>query len=87
MTAKRICRAIVGAAKGRRASLAALLLLGAAGAVRAELPAETGRGPTSATLSTPPSKHWVWINDFVFPHMADGMAYLVDGDTAVISGR
>ena len=77
----RICRAIVGAAKGRRAALAALLAVGAAGAVRAELPSETGRGPTSATLSTPPSKHWVWINDFVFPHMADGMAYLVDGDT------
>jgi methylamine dehydrogenase heavy chain len=81
MTAMRICRAIVGAAQGRRAALAALLAVGAAGAVRAELPSETGREPTSATLSTPPSKHWVWINDFVFPHMADGMAYLVDGDT------
>jgi|SRR5579871_782022 len=68
-----------GAGKGSWAALVALLL--AAAAVRAELPAETGRGPASATLSTPPSKHWVWINDFVFPHMADGMAYLIDGDT------
>ena len=77
----RIRRAIDGALKGRRAALAALLLLGAAAAVRAELPTETGLGPGSATLPTPPSKHWVWVNDFVFPHMADGMAYLVDGDT------
>ena len=34
-----------------------------------------------ATLAVPASKHWVWVNDFVFPHMADGMAYLIDGDT------
>ncbi len=27
------------------------------------------------------SKHWIWINDFVFPHMVDGMVYLVDGDS------
>ena len=33
-----------------------------------------------------PSKHWVWVNDFVFPHMADGMAYLVDGDTGKYLG-
>jgi methylamine dehydrogenase heavy chain len=38
-------------------------------------------GPTVLSLLTPPSKHWVWVNDFVFPHMADGMALLVDGDT------
>ena len=29
----------------------------------------------------PAPKHWVWVNDFVFPHMTDGSAYLVDGDT------
>ena len=28
-----------------------------------------------------PTKHWVWVNDLVFPHMADGMAMLIDGDT------
>jgi methylamine dehydrogenase heavy chain len=51
-------------------------------AARAALPSDLGDGkPTSATLPTPPSKHWVWVNDFVFPHMADGMAYLVDGDS------
>ena len=34
-----------------------------------------------ATLAVPASKHWVWVNDFVFPHMADGKAYLIDGDS------
>lgn len=65
------------------ASLVAALALGAAGApVRADLPADVGsEAPPAATLPTPPSKHWVWVNDFVFPHMSDGMAYLVDGDS------
>ncbi len=48
---------------------------------RAELPSDIGRGPQVAELKVPASKHWVWVNDFVFPHMADGMAYLIDGDT------
>ncbi len=52
-----------------------------AGAAGAELPSETGSGPRVATLAVPASKHWVWVNDFVFPHMADGMAYLIDGDS------
>jgi methylamine dehydrogenase heavy chain len=52
-----------------------------AGPARDELPSDVGRGPVVAKLSVPASKHWVWVNDFVFPHMADGMAYLVDGDT------
>src|ERR1700686_5882722 len=51
------------------------------GSVRAELPSDTERGPHVATLAVPASKHWVWVNDFVFPHMADGMAYLIDGDS------
>jgi methylamine dehydrogenase heavy chain len=49
---------------------------------RAALPTDLGSNrPTVVTLPSPPSSHWVWINDFVFPHMADGLAYLVDGDT------
>jgi methylamine dehydrogenase heavy chain len=60
----------------------ALLICGVLTAsARAELPADVGRGPSAATLAVPASKHWVWVNDFVFPHMADGMAYLVDGDS------
>ena len=54
------------------------LLAGSAGA---ELPSDSAHGPQVATLPVPASKHWVWVNDFVFPHMADGMAYLIDGDS------
>src|SRR6185312_459702 len=32
------------------------------------------------------SPHWVWVNDFVFPHMADGQALLVDGDSGRFLG-
>ncbi len=60
---------------------ALLLCASLAGAAYAELPSDTGHGPQVATLPVPPSKHWVWVNDFVFPHMADGMAYLIDGDS------
>src|SRR5450755_2258067 len=49
--------------------------------VQAQVPSDLGNGPQVATLPVPASKHWVWVNDFVFPHMSDGMAYLVDGDT------
>lgn len=52
-----------------------------AGTAGAELPSDSALGPQVATLAVPASKHWVWVNDFVFPHMADGMAYLVDGDS------
>src|ERR1700724_3653411 len=51
------------------------------GSARAELTSDAERGLRVATLAVPASKHWVWVNDFVFPHMADGMAYLIDGDT------
>jgi methylamine dehydrogenase heavy chain len=51
------------------------------GSARADLPSDVEQGPKVATLAVPASKHWVWINDFVFPHMTDGSAYLVDGDS------
>jgi methylamine dehydrogenase heavy chain len=51
------------------------------GAAHAELPSDSERGAQVATLAVPASKHWVWVNDFVFPHMSDGMAYLIDGDS------
>jgi len=51
------------------------------GTARAELPSDVEQGRKVATLPVPASKHWVWVNDFVFPHMTDGSAYLVDGDT------
>ncbi|GAC1300198.1 MAG: hypothetical protein NVS9B2_23930 [Steroidobacteraceae bacterium] len=61
----------------------ALILTGLAplGFAGAELPSDLGRGGEVATLAVPAPKHWVWVNDFVFPHMSDGMAYLIDGDS------
>jgi len=63
--------------------LCTALLLSAllAGFARAQLPSDSEHGVQVMKLPTPPAKHWVWVNDFVFPHMADGMAYLIDGDS------
>ena len=30
--------------------------------------------------------HWVWVNDIVFHHMADGKAFLLDGDSGRMLG-
>lgn len=62
--------------------LAVVLLLALrhtpARAVPPPLPAD----PLATVVSLPPaSPHWVWVNDFVFPHMTDGQALLVDGDS------
>jgi methylamine dehydrogenase heavy chain len=59
---------------------ASALLVYAAGQAHAQLPPETDKGPSVTVLGTP-TKHWVWVNDLVFPHMSDGMAFLIDGDT------
>ena len=53
---------------------------------RAALPSDPllsdiGSSEASVILSMPASKHWIWVNDFVFPHMVDGRASLVDGDS------
>ncbi len=39
------------------------------------------------TLPASASPHWVWVNDFVFPHMVSGKALLVDGDTGRFLGE
>jgi methylamine dehydrogenase heavy chain len=70
---------ILGKASTLGGAFAVCALL--AGISHAELPSDIGRGPPVAALPMPASKHSVWVNDFVFPHMADGMAYLVDGDS------
>ena len=69
-----------------RTFVATLAAVAASGAIAprtavAALPSEVAAQTTTVTLPTPPSKHWVWINDMVFDHMADGLARLVDGDT------
>ena len=37
-------------------------------------------------LPAKPGPHWIWVNDVVFHHMADGKAFLVDGDTGTMRG-
>src|SRR3984885_3602302 len=39
-----------------------------------------------ATLPPTASPHWIWVNDFVFPHMPDGQALLIDGDSGRFLG-
>ena len=69
----------------RRTFLAGLLTSLALGALMARpaaaaLPPDLGTEKTTLTLPTPPSKHWVWINDWVFPYPTNGTVRLVDGD-------
>ena len=65
---------------GRFAAMLLLLAMVMPPIAGAVLPPDLDAKETVFKLPAP-SKHWVWVNDFVFPHMADGMAYLVDGDT------
>jgi len=37
-------------------------------------------------LPAKPGVHWMWVNDVVFHHMADGKAFLVDGDAGTMRG-
>lgn len=65
------------------AGFAALLLVSAAPGARAQVKAD----PLTATqLPEKPSPHWVWVNDIVFHHMADGKAFLLDGDSGRMLG-
>ncbi len=44
--------------------------------------------PPGAVISLPAkaAPHWVWVNDFVFPHIVDGQALLIDGDSGSFLG-
>ena len=39
-----------------------------------------------ASLPATASPHWVWVNDFVFPHIVDGQVLLIDGDSGRFLG-
>jgi methylamine dehydrogenase heavy chain len=62
----------------------ALSVLAPPGALAA-LPADPAAQVQS--LPRPASAHWVWVNDFVFPHMVSGKAMLVDGDSGRFLGE
>lgn len=63
------------------AVLFALLLPG--GVAEAQLPPEP---LVRQDLPATGSAHWVWVNDIVFHHMADGKAFLFDGDSGNMLG-
>ncbi len=51
--------------------------------VRAEVDPDPLVGSELPAASNP---HWVWVNDFVFQHMGDGKAFLIDGDAGRLLG-
>ncbi len=70
----------------RRSPLIALLALAATG-WSASATAQFKPDPlTATTLPAKSSPHWVWVNDIVFHHMADGKSFLVDGDSGRMLG-
>jgi methylamine dehydrogenase heavy chain len=65
--------------------IALMLMVGQAPVGAAPAPLSADPLGVVATLPTP-SPHWVWVNDFVFPHLTDGQALLVDGDSGRFLG-
>lgn len=63
-------------------SLAAVAALLWAGAASAQLQPD----PLVRQDLPKPGPHWVWVNDVVFHHMADGKAFLLDGETGNMLG-
>jgi methylamine dehydrogenase heavy chain len=62
--------------------LAALCACGLGAHAYGQLPNEPLMSET-LPRSTP---HWVWVNDMAFPYMADGKAFLLDGDDGRMLG-
>src|SRR5580692_971088 len=67
------------------AVIVVLLLAQQSSARGAAAPLPADPAGTVATLPAA-SPHWVWVNDFVFPHMTDGQARLIDGDSGRFLG-
>jgi methylamine dehydrogenase heavy chain len=62
------------------------LMLSLPAPVRGAAPLTEDPRGTVLSLPATASPHWVWVNDFVFPHMPDGQALLVDGDSGRFLG-
>jgi methylamine dehydrogenase heavy chain len=81
-------KATRSAATAATLSLMALAALTLVVMTRAHAATESIKVDPLAALQLPakPSPHWVWVNDVVFHHMADGKAFLLDGDRGTMLG-
>ncbi len=75
----------------RRAAVLGVSMIALAGLASGG-PAAYGDVPNDPMLQVqsvpqPIPPHWVWVNDFVFPHMVSGKAMLVDGDSGRFVGE
>ena len=64
-------------------ALAVLAVLAGIGSAEAQVKVDPLAG---SELAATPGAHWVWVNDMVFHHMADGKAFLFDGDSGKMLG-
>jgi len=64
----------------------AILAIGTAVPAHAKPPELQPEKLTVETLDDVMQPHWVWVNDMSFERMADGRAYLIDGDTGRVLG-
>jgi methylamine dehydrogenase heavy chain len=62
-------------------------LLSLLGQAVAGVPLSNDPAGSAQSLPQPTPAHWIWVNDFVFPHMVSGKAMLVDGDTGRFMGQ
>jgi methylamine dehydrogenase heavy chain len=73
--------------KATACCLVLLVALAMAHSAAEAVPPPAPADPLGVVASLPAtSPHWVWVNDFVFPHMTDGQALLVDGDSGRFLG-
>lgn len=66
-----------------------LTLFAICAALMAGAPVQAELQPEEMSIESLPEKlppHWVWVNDINFFNMADGRAYLIDGDTGRFVG-
>ena len=68
-------------------SLAQLLLGQPPVAAAPATPTQPDPAGRVQSLPVPAPAHWIWVNDFVFPHMVSGKAMLVDGDNGQYLGQ
>jgi methylamine dehydrogenase heavy chain len=81
---KRPVKRATGGRTVKTSLVACACLVGACGALAADLEPDTST--TRTELPAKASPHWVWVSDMSFMRLTDGRAYLVDGDAGTLLG-